>query len=403
MFRKTSFLAAAVAGVLLQAAPANAGNLEDCLSASFYPDDGELLIDCNLALLNPYTTAKDRAKVQLQIGQALYFMQSPGMAIGHLDEAIELDPSLDQAYRRRGWATLFTGFYEQAFDDFTEFLARRPDDPDASFAMAFARHQVGASCDETRIAYESILSRFHSHHITRNALASVYQCIDGNSSREIAEYDKIIAAGRAEVAPIMYYGRNGDGGYDFFANVRASRADALRSERRYSEAMSDAEWLISQYPGSARGYVIRATVHDGLHDSIRALEDSEQALAIAPYHHSARFHKLWALLHLKRYEDAVSYASWLVAKNPDPSYAYDYYYVRGLAQYRLGRGEEALHDILTAAAADEFSNRRITTQMRQSGYLEVAPNALGKPFDVTSKAFHNALEACMIDPECIRI
>ena len=214
-------LAAALATAMPLAQSAEPTAVENCLAASFYPDGNELYGFCSEAIAGEIADAKIRAKVNLQLGQALYFAHQPGMALPFLDTAIKDDPGLDQAYRRRGWSHLMSGMGHRAMADFTEYLSLAPEDPDAKFAIAFARAQLGAACAATASAYEGILKQHPDHHITRYNLASTYTCIDGNSHRQVAEYDKVIGAGRDAVKEITYFSRRGARDFDFYAMVRS--------------------------------------------------------------------------------------------------------------------------------------------------------------------------------------
>lgn len=390
----------AFAAPVAKAAPTTTA--EKCLAASYYPDGQELYELCTEAIKDTSLDAKTRANANLQLGQAIYFSHRPGVAVPYLTEAIKLDPTLDQAYRRRGWANLMAGQAGEAHADLTEFLARQPDDPDALFAMAFARRWMGETCAETIQAYETILKLYPDHHITRNAIAGEYRCNDGNNARAIAAYDRIVAAGRETVAGIAYYGRKNTDDYDFYAFVRLSRGEALVRAGRNVDAMSDASWLIAAYPEHPGGYVVRSNVRQTEKDGMAALADAEKALELAPGYHEAITSKLRALRTLKRHEDIVAYATGVMSGAFQPRNGPDYLFARGIAHYRLGHRGDALGDIYNAMAANENFAWDMATQLRQSGYLFGSRQDAGNYPDILSKEFKHAMLACMIDPECVK-
>ena len=206
--RLTAILGAAVLlgfyGVVTPVA-ADSKAVSDCLTSSAYLDGGETYERCDMALKGSGLTDETLSAINRQIGEAFYFAQRPGPAIPYLDTAIKLDPKSAQAYRRRGWSHFRLETMSAAFGDFTEFLALSPDDADAQFAMAFASYENLGNCKSAVREYERIVAQHPDHYMTRRALAGQYACIDGHPMRQLAELNKVLAAGREAIADTNYF------------------------------------------------------------------------------------------------------------------------------------------------------------------------------------------------------
>ena len=397
---------AALALTLFAAAPlaqAGDGPVEKCLAASFYPDSSELMAHCEAAFNQSGVADAVMAQVNLQLGQAIYFSHRPGIAIGFLNKAIALDPALAQAYRRRGWSFLMSGFGRQAMSDFTEYLALAPDDPDAKFAMVFAHDSLGQDCVKSAGEYEQILRQHPQHHITRYNLATTYHCVDGNRKRQIGEYDRIVAAGRDEVKDITYYSRRDAAGLDFYAKVRDNRGTAYLDMGKGEEALPDAEWLKENYPESSDGFLLSALslLHKGRDAEV--LRDAEKALSINPRLPDGQYAKALVLMRAKRDKELVDYATSVMTSGVIHPHMPFIVYARGVANKRLGNRDQAILDFNAAMLADDNSVRMVHTQLVQSGYMYGKDSEAGgaRSPDFRSPEFINALAACTIDPECM--
>lgn len=389
--------------IIAPVAQAGDGPVEKCLAASFYPDSSELMAKCETAIKQSGVPDAVMAQVNLQMGQAIYFSHRPGIAIGFLNTAIALDPELAQAYRRRGWSFLMSGFGRQAMSDFTEYLALAPDDPDAKFAMVFARDSLGQDCVKSAGEYQQILRQHPQHHITRYNLALGYHCIDGNRKRQIVEYDRIIAAGRDEIKDIAYYSRRDAAGFDFYAMVRETRAAAYQDMGDTSAALEDANWLKENYPESYDGYLLSALslLHSGKDSEV--LMNAEKALSISPRLPDAQYVKAVILMRTKHDKELVEYATSVMTSGVVNPHLPFIVYARGVANKRLGNRDQAILDFNAAMLADDDSVRMVHTQLVQSGYMYGKDSEAGgaRSPDFRSPEFINALAACTIDPECM--
>ena len=376
--------------------------LVQCLEAPFYPDGSELYVLCNKALEADDLSDDTRAAIDLQLGQALYFAHRPELALSPLNEAIRLDPKSDQAFRRRGWSYVMLGYHTQAISDFTDYLALSPDDPDAQFGLAFAQRNAGGRCDRAMRDYERILADHPDHYITRYNLADAYYCVDGHQIRQLEEYSKLIAAGRGAIAGVTYYSRAGAEDYDFYALVLEARAEVLMNTGRYDDAQADYDWLTGNYPTKIAPRVNRSSANYHRGDVMAALDDAEAALKLDPDFPPAQKAKLTVLQSLHRFDEMLDYASDVLNRGHTSEEAPFFHIYRGQALKQLGYRQEAIKDINQAMAGNDMLVWSVHTQLQQSGYLFGPEQMYGRdPLpDFRAAPFANALEACMIDPEC---
>ena len=410
--RNIAWAGLAACTMLLMLATANAAAAGDdgvsaCLASDAYLDGGDTVDLCDPASRADGLDPKTLSAVNVKMGEAFYFARRPGLAVPYLDEAIKLDPTADQAFRRRGWAHLMQREFSAAMSDFTDYLSLKPDDPDAQFAMAYARYSTGGNCVAAARDYERILAQHPDHYITRYNIAGVYSCIDSNHVRELDELKKILSAGRAAVAEVTYFGRNGRGDLDFYAHIYDQYAGRLFDLGRYDEARPGFDWLVDNYPDYMLAFVRRSNVRTDTGDPVGGLADAEKALSMYPGFPYAEYAKLAALNGLRRNEETISYATETLATGHETKNIPWVYLWRGLAYKRLGLKSEALHDLTHAVATHDGIAWSIQSQLNDSGYL-FGPQSHrtykdgGPPLDFRAKGFANALKACMIDPECFK-
>lgn len=382
-------------------------NVAACLASDAYLDGGETVDRCDPASRVEGLDARTRSAIIAKLGEAFYFAQRPGLAIPYLDEAIKLDPQADQAFRRRGWAHLMQREISAAMEDFTEYLALKPDDPDAQFAMAYARYTTGGDCNTAAREYELILKDHPDHYITRGNLSGVYRCLDGNRVRELAELGKVLAAGREAIAGVTYYGRGGREDLDYYAHILMIHAGILLELLRYSDAQQEYDWLIANYPRFLDPYLQRSYIKISTRDPLGGLDDAEVFLATYPDYPSAQMLKIESLINLDRDDDVVDYTTQLLARGYETSRTPNIYFWRGISYKHLGYNDEAERDLTRAAATKEGLAWAVHTQLKQSGYLfgpqrDRSHDDRGPPLDTRTAEFANALKACIIDPECFK-
>jgi tetratricopeptide (TPR) repeat protein len=395
-----------VYGFLTPAAAASKA-VADCLASSAYLDGGETYEFCDKALKESGLTNETLSAINRQIGEAFYFAQRPGPALAYLDTAIKLDPKSGQAYRRRGWAYSRLEKMSAAIADFTEFLNLKPDDPDAQYAMAYAQYGKANNCAAVVKEYERILSKHPNHYLVRSMLAVGYACIDNHQMRELAELNRILAAGREAVAEAEYYGRRGRADRDFYAKLIDQRAGIYYETGQSDKAIVDYSWLIENYPSHPLTYLNRADMRLGIRDYGGALTDADKALSIIPDRVDGQVVRMRALNGLKRSAESIDYANSVLSRGYVAPQTPEIQFYRAIALKRLGRKDEAAEDFNRVMAASEALTWSLHTQLTQSGYV-FGPlrnrtfDDGGPPLNPQVKEFKNALAACLIDPECMK-
>lgn len=398
-----ALLAAALtaAGWVVPAAAAT--SVERCLAAPYYPDGSEAMRICGEAIQQKDLPPATAAKINLQLGQAIFFAHRPGLAIQYLSEAIRLDPSLDQAWRRRGWAYGEMARGSEAMADFTTFLELRPGDPDGLFAITYERNRDGSDCAGKAKELESILAKHPKHYLSRWNLAHAYECIDRHQGRALEQIEAILADGRKAIADTVYYSRRGPDDHDFYAAMRDQRNLLFWRMSRWDLVISESTWLINEYPNNFDGFSMRAGARYQIADYVGALADSESALDLWAGHLHAQGTKIEALNKLKRFDDVIAYAGDVLQSGGTNFQTPTILMTRALAYKALGRREDAIDDINAAMAMDGQRIWTVHTQLAQAGFVFGPPVRYGEDPnpDITSPEFVNALQACVIDPECL--
>lgn len=385
------------------ASAAESTPVQSCLAASYYPEAGPALEACYPLLKDSALDDRTRAQVNFRIGAAFYFAHRPGTALPYLDEAVKRDPSDPQIWRRRGWTNLMLDNGLKAIADFTTFLEKAPDNPDALFAIAFTRFHYSNQCAAAIRDYEAILRDHPDHYLTRYNLAGHYGCHDSDYRRQIAEYDKIIAAGRAAVGPVEYYGRRGEADFDFYAMVLNDRALAAARNSILDKAEADAAWLLANYPDDDRSHAARATVRRFREDFSGALDDANTALLMAPGNTDAQEAKAASLYALKRYPEVVAFTTAVLGNSRFNGVTSALHFRRALALKKLSRKTEAIADFNRAMAMDDYYVMIVSNAIQSANYYfgsGLSVPAHDQP-DFLAKPFANALEACVVDPECL--
>ena len=112
-------------------------------------------------------------------------------AIDDLDDAIERDPQLVEAYVKRGIVLLMRGDYKRAIADWTLALKDRPKDTDLRARMALAYHAQGDTPKAIESLTEALALKPHNPATLLSRRASYY-CEIGKSQLAIADYTSAI-------------------------------------------------------------------------------------------------------------------------------------------------------------------------------------------------------------------
>jgi hypothetical protein len=101
------------------------------------------------------------------------------------------------------------------------------------------------------------------------------------------------------------------------------------------------------------------------------------------------------LFGLKRDDEGLTVAQQLVEGPFNPGLKSNAYYSIGFTHKHMGKLEDAKRDFLKSIAIDFRKQQVVMTQLRQHGYYD------GEVADNWNSKAENALDACLVDPECL--
>jgi lipoprotein NlpI len=113
------------------------GDIQKCKTSDRYHNSMAAFHTCDNALKQKDLSEEDRAELLLGRGEAAYYVGRFDLASWDLDEAIKLNPNLNEAYLRRAWTRMRTFKYPGALHDLSNLLGQDPDNIDALFAIGF--------------------------------------------------------------------------------------------------------------------------------------------------------------------------------------------------------------------------------------------------------------------------
>ena len=171
---------------------------------------------------------------------------------------------------------------------------------------------------------------------------------------------------------------------------------------RYNDAVAEATWLIEAYPRHPEAFIERSMTRLQRNEHMGALKDAESALTISPRHPHAQTAKLDALTRLRRIDEIIRYATELLSAEYTSPATPSIHFRRGVAYKQIGHKNQAIDDLNMAMAMEDRWVWAVQAKLQQSGYLFGPPTSGDRdPVpDFRAKPFANALEACMLDPEC---
>jgi tetratricopeptide (TPR) repeat protein len=394
-FRKACFLATAAFGMMmcgLEAAAAN--DVLRCKSSDRYHNSLGALEICHRALLDKNLSNSDRAALLLARGEAAYFFGRFDISMIDLNEALLLDPDLNEAYLRRAWTRIRVNDYPGALEDLSFLLSREPDNVDALFAVGYLYMDTNEWRTRAVPAFEQALAFNPNHYMARFNLASIYSHRLGNHEDAVAEYDRILLASDEELNKVKMWRAPGSNYLHFKGRVRFERAQLLVLMRRYIGALAELDSLAKEYPKVSDVFRVRAKAHFGLGRIRETLADARLAIDLDPYDDDQKVTEVRAHFVLKHYARAVSRADEFALGPLTDWGRANILLWRAYSLEALGRHEDALQDFEASISYDQLLLPSILTQLIQHNYYK------GEASDVYSEKVRNGLRACIVDPEC---
>ena len=369
-------------------------DIQKCKTSDRYHNPTADYETCDRALQQKDLAKVLRAELLLGRGEAAYFAGRFDLSSVDLDEAIVLNPALNEAYLRRAWVRMRTNQYPAALQDITTLLSQEPDNVDALFAIGFLYQETSEWESKSLPAFKRALELNPNHYLTRLNLASIYANYKGDNGAAISEYDRILSASEEDLGKVRMWRDPNCPCYDFPGDVRFKRAELLYAMEEYPRALEDFERLISDYPSIADGYVGRGRIHQLRREFSKALTDAQTAIKLNPREPAQRLLEIKALHYLRRYDEALVQANRLIDETDIQFALGEALFWRGYVNKALHNNEDSLNDFERSFALHPQWQWAIATQLRYSGYYD------GEVTDSYSEKMRNGLQACIIDPEC---
>ena len=368
--------------------------IQKCKLNDRYHNSVEAFYTCDNALKQKDLSNADRAELLLGRGEAAYFVGRFDLSSVDLDEALTLNPNLNEAYLRRAWTRMRTNQYPGALQDITTLLAQEPDNVDALFAIGFIYKDTPEWERKTMPAFTRALELDPNHYLTRLNLASIYADYRGDYGAAILEYDRILSASDEELNKVKLWREPNCSCFDFRGQVRFDRAELYYKLQDYPKALVDFERLVLDYPQIADVFVMRGRVYGQLRKFNDELADARTAVKLDSGWPAQRLLEIEALYHVKRYDEALLAATTFIEGRSYDLALAEALFWRGYINKALHHGEESLKDFEQSFVLNPLLQGAALTQVIQSGYYD------GEVSDYYGEKARNGLQACILDPEC---
>lgn len=280
-------------------------------------------------------------------------------AIADFDQAIALAPELAEAYNNRGLAHYERSELTQAVIDFDTTLQLNPDLAQAHYNRANVHFTVGEYLDAI-LAYDraielqpdyprAFINRGSAYHIVdgyEEAIEDLTQAIALDPTIADAYFDRgLIYADREPDLANEDFTRATELDPTYIA-AYINRGLLLLYQDEYDEAIEVFTQAIDVIP-TGGAYVNRGRARSGLGQDVEALQDMEEAIALAP--EDAFMYLSRAIIHgqLENWLDAL--VDFTTVLRLDPTYV-DAYYGRGFVYFMIGIDSLAIQDLETSIA-----------------------------------------------------
>jgi tetratricopeptide (TPR) repeat protein len=248
-------------------------------------------------------------------------------ALADTTQAIHLQPDLAVAYNNRGLIYLHTHDYDRAIADFSATLQRLVEAKDASPAVRPDGRQLGTFDLGRDVPLVTFFFTALSKDIVYINRGTAYLLKD-DLDRALADFTHAIT--RRPDRAVVYF----------------NRAAVYFRKHDYDRALADLNKTIKLQPDFALAYTKRGVVYYHKGDTERALADISHAITLLPH---ADFYIIRAEVYAERDDHDRAIADWsqAITLQPDSSEAYrrrgDSYRLQGDAERALADLHQALH------------------------------------------------------------
>lgn len=378
----------------LVCAAETAGSVDACLTADAFRDTGTAYDACAAALQGPSLTPQVRVKLLIARADALIWAGRQGDAIKDLDEALTMTPNDADALVMRGRAWTGLQDFGKAERDLSDVLSR--DDKNVKALRGMARlYDLAGQSDMAMNIYRQALTADPNFHRARYELAELEYDDPNGLSQALADVERILQASPEVLKKVSFNPNLGSGeNKDFFIQVSTLKGDILDRQRRYQEALAVYDGLLATHPDLPGVHFDRAGTRIEVGDYAGAMSDIAEAEKCVACRNKTQILKIQALFHLNRYDETIAATSaGLLLPATDKDRGLMYFY-RAYAYRGKGNIKQAQTDVLMSFGYDPWWQMATLNHARMRHYYDGDDNApLGEPQK-------NAVEACMVDPEC---
>jgi len=207
-----------------------------------------------------------------------------------LEQAKRVDPSFPGSYQNLAGFHAASGDYPKATAELAALLAADPQNLRAMFGIAALSEIDGKESDA--LAYYRKATQTKAPEAFM-ALAGYHQK-KGETGKALGALDEAIKLDPRAIAPLEAKGRLLAGQKDYRKALKIfDEVEALNPEqgvalkvgtyvamKEGSKAIEQAGRLVSKRPGSARGHLLLASVHQRLHDFASAIDEANKAIKV---------------------------------------------------------------------------------------------------------------------------
>jgi tetratricopeptide (TPR) repeat protein len=397
---KSLCFAASLLALPVVAQAANAPEVDACLKADAFRKGNESFVLCETALKLPNLDKETTARIFQQQGEA-YYWSSRFVDAGLLfDKGLELLPK-DVALRNlKGRALRRSGNYEAAFQINSDLFAENPNDGHALYEIGLIYATIGQS-DKAFEALQQAVKLQPDKVLIHLALAELYKGDKYNPAAQLQEYDIILSKGREHLRTIRFFNGKNFVDPDLYLDVSLEKAALLARGDRKQESKNLLAQVEKEFPNEFQ-------VGFYLSDIILGENKPKEALGVvSPANVRCLQHfavmactegltiEMRAQLALKNHSEAAKLADQLVSSAMTYAARADALFWSGVIDKRQGKTKDATAKIKESVQLDGQIQASVMTQLTQNGYYE------GDVSEAWSFKADNALEACMVDPQCL--
>jgi tetratricopeptide (TPR) repeat protein len=328
-----------------------------------------------------------------RLGDAYYLTGDFGAAEKYTDDVLEVSPGNYDAKLRKIWINYLRGDASGAFDAFTELIDRHPEKVDGFFGIAFIYSAFGKT-DEAVTAYQQALKVDPNYFRTYLNLAGIFE-----SRRELKRahetLDAVLRRDEATLRNDPFFASDPTiSDFDLKDMLDFNKANIYRLDGKAANTLSLLEPLVAKFPRNARVHASIAEARYDLKDFHGALTAAQKSNALGTCYRCAAEMEVRLLAILGRHDDVVSKANEYLAGGLAPLQAAYLQMLRGSSYRKLGKPKEALQSFRTGLTELGQTPWSQLTNLIVAGYYD------GTPQDTYNEKIDNALQACILDPEC---